>query len=34
MLGGGDKSSQTRDIEFARKMAKELLHEQDKNSTI
>ena len=34
MLGGGDKSSQTRDIELAKKMATELLHEQDKNTTI
>lgn len=34
MLGGGDKSSQARDIELARKMATELLHEQDKNPTI
>ena len=34
MLGGGDKSSQTLDIELAKKMATELLHEQDKNTTI
>lgn len=29
MLGGGDKSSQRRDIERARKLAKELHHAQD-----
>ena len=34
MLGGGDKSSQSRDIERARKMAKELKDEQSQDSAL
>lgn len=34
MLGGGDKSSQQRDIEAAKRMALELQHEQDQNPAV
>jgi putative addiction module killer protein len=34
MLGGGDKSSQQRDIERARKLVQELRNEQDQNPSV
>ena len=34
MLGGGDKSTQQRDIERARKMALELRNEQDQDPSV
>lgn len=34
MLGGGDKSTQRRDIERARKMALELRNEQDQDPSV